>query len=471
MMNDSKTIRGWAMYDWANSVFNLVITTAIFPQYFEGVTKAAAGNAGRIENVVSEDVEHQLHYIKIFGFEFLNTALYSYCGTLFYFMVALLAPLLSGWADVTGAKKKFMRFYVILGALSVMSLFFFDKNHIEIGVIGFVLAGIGWGGSLVYYNGFLPEIASPDKYDEVSAKGFSYGYVGSVILLVLILVMILVPGLFFDVEGFRATLDSTLPKEELDQMVKSHFAGLGSRIGFILTGLWWFGFSLITFKRLPVEKAKGKGGLKQLGAGFQELKKVLQFALKNRSLAFFIFGFFMLSMGLQTVMFVATLFGKNELHLETGQLILTVLLIQLVAISGAYLFSKFSNKFGDIPVIKFGVILWIGICIGAYYLQTDIQFYALALAVGLIMGGIQSLSRAAFARFIPKDSKDLASFFSLYEFTEKIGIVLGTFAFGMVNELTGSMRVSTLMLAGFFVASFILFQMIQRPQHASENTN
>jgi UMF1 family MFS transporter len=201
------------------------------------------------------------------------------------------------------------------------------------------------------------------------------------------------------------------------------------------------------------------------------LKKVLQFALKNRSLAFFIFGFFMLSMGLQTVMFVATLFGKNELHLETGQLILTVLLIQLVAIGGAYLFSKFSNKFGDIPVIKFGVILWIGICIGAYYLQTDIQFYALALAVGLIMGGIQSLSRAAFARFIPKDSKDLASFFSLYEFTEKIGIVLGTFAFGMVNELTGSMRVSTLMLAGFFVASFILFQMIQRPQHASENTN
>ena len=177
---------------------------------------------------------------------------------------------------IKNAKKKFMRFYVILGAASVMSLFFFDKNHIEIGVIGFILAGIGWGGSLVYYNGFLPEIATPDKYDEVSAKGFSYGYLGSVILLVIILVLILVPGIFFDVEGYRTTLDQSLPKEQLDQLVKSHFAGIGSRIGFVLTGLWWFGFSLITFKRLPSEKVKGKSGLKQLGAGFKELKKVLQ---------------------------------------------------------------------------------------------------------------------------------------------------------------------------------------------------
>jgi UMF1 family MFS transporter len=462
MLNNPKTIRGWAMYDWANSVFNLVITTAIFPQFFEGVTKNAAQNTGRIESVFENGVETKLHYIHVFGFEFLNTALYSYCGTAFYLLVAILAPLFSGLADISGTKKKFMQFYVVLGAVSVMSLYFFDAQHIEWGVIGFVLAGVGWGGSLVYYNAFLPEIATPDQYDRVSAKGFSYGYIGSVILLVIILVLILQPSLFFNVEEYRATLNGNLSKEELDALVKSHFAGIGSRIGFLMTGLWWFGFSIITFKTLPQEVKTEKAGLGHLGRGFSELKKVLQYALKTRNLSFFIFGFFMLSMGLQTVMFVATLFGKNELHLETGKLIMTVLLIQLVAIGGAYIFSKASKKFGDIPALKVGVLLWIGICVGAYFLKTDIQFYALAFAVGLIMGGIQSLSRATFARFIPQENHDNASFFSLYEFTEKIGIVLGTFAFGLVNEITGSMRISTLMLAGFFVASFVLFSMIQR---------
>lgn len=469
-LNDKKTINGWAMYDWANSVFNLVIVSAIFPQYFTGVTKIAAENAGTVRTTVENGVESSAHYIKIFGFEFLNTALFSYCGSVFYFIVALLAPMLSGIADYAGWKKRFMMFYVVLGSVSVANLYFFNETNVAWGVIFFILAGIGWGGSLVYYNGFLPEIASPDQYDRVSAKGFSLGYVGSVLLLLIGLVPILFPKMFFDFDGKMAEIAASqhLSGEALEKATKGYFSLLGSRISFLETGLWWLGFSIITFLRLPKETPKGKPHSGLLLDGFRELKDVAKKALSNKRTFRFLLGFFAVSMGVQTVMFVATLFGKEELKLETAQLIATIIVIQFIAIAGAYVFSWASRKIGNIGTLLIATFFWVLVCVAAFFVKTPNQFYALAVGVGFVMGGIQSLFRSTFAKFIPVDDHDNASYFSLYEFTEKIAIVLGTFAYGLVNELTGSMRTSTLVLAGFFITGLILLSLVPKQQNVEE---
>jgi len=413
ILTNRKKIQGsWAMYDWANSVYSLVITSTIFPVYYNSVTKGIDG---------SDKVD-------FFGWEVINTVLYSYSISFSYLVIAVLSPLFSGIADASGKKLFFMKFFAYLGSISCAGLFFFDGDNLEFGIICSVLASIGYAGSIVFYNAYLPEIAEEHEYDFLSARGFALGYIGSVILLVFNLLMIQFPEWFGVPEGSFA-----------------------ARFSFLVTGIWWAGFSQIPFRNLPKNPYKKKIQSEFLLKGYQEIQKVFaqvqQFPVMKRFLA----AFFFYSMGVQTVMYLAASFGDKELGLPGDQLILTVLIIQFVAIGGSYLFAFVSKVFGNKISLMIMVLIWIGICGAAYYVYSVYQFYALAFVVGMVMGGIQSLSRSTFSKLIPEETTKHASFFSFYDVTEKLAIVIGTFTYGAIEQLTGSMRNSAVSLGVFFL--------------------
>jgi UMF1 family MFS transporter len=416
--NNPKVIRAWTWYDWANSVYSLSITTAIFPIYYNSVTSS-----------------HGTDVVTLFGRHFKNTALYSYSLSFSFLLVAFLSPFLSGIADYKGNKKAFMKFFCVLGSLSCAALYFFkDVNSLEVGIFAFILASIGWAGSIVFYNAFLPEIATTDMQDKVSAKGFALGYIGSSLLLIFNLMMILQPQWF-------GIADS----------------GNASRISFLMTGVWWLFFAGYTFRYLPEKTSTIEQNGELFSRGFNELKKVLIQLKSLPLLKRFLFSFFFYNMGVQTVMYVASLFGAKELKMRDDELIITVLIIQFVAIAGAYLFSYLSGKFGNIKSLIVAVCVWVGICWAAYFVTTSYEFYALAFTVGMVMGGIQSLSRSTYSKMLP-ETQDHASYFSFYDVCDKIGLVLGTVAYGYIEELTGSMRNSILVLMLFFIAGlFSLF--------------
>ena len=421
-----KIVNGWAMYDWANSVYNLVITSTIFPAYYESVTKI-----GNDDTVV------------FLGRKFVNTALYNYAIAFAILLVAILIPILSSIADYKGNKKNFMRFFCTLGSIACASLFFFTgKMNLGIGIACVVIACISFWSSLVFYNSYLPEIASEKDQDMVSAKGFTMGYIGSVILQIICLVFV-----FTMKDG-----------------------ALAARISFVLVGLWWLGFAQIPFSRLPIGVASASRPEKNIFAnGFIELKKVFNQLKQMPVLKRFLASFFFYNMGVQTVMLAAALFGAKELHMPTTNLIVTILIIQIVAIAGAYIMAKLATRFGNLQVLAFVVVLWIFICLAAYLTTTTIQFYFIAAAVGIVMGGIQSLSRSTYSKLMPV-TKDTASFFSFYDVTEKIAIVIGLFIFGLLEELTGNMRNSVLAIMVFFIIGLIiLFTTISAQKKLNKN--
>ncbi|MEO6136391.1 MAG: MFS transporter [Ginsengibacter sp.] len=421
-----KVINGWAMYDWANSVYNLVITTTFFPVYYTEMTKGAPFNG----------------QVSILGRYYVNTALYNYALAFTYLVVAISLPILSSIADYKGNKKRFMQVFCLIGSAACSGLYFFTPENFDWGIICMMIAAFGFYGSQVFYNSYLPEIAAEKDRDRVSAKGFTYGYIGSVLMQMVGFVLVV----FWNKIPF---LNS---------------AGDAVRLTFLLVGIWWFGFAQITFKRLPksVGSEKINGSKNFLSGGFIELRKVFNQSLKMPVLKRYLFSFFFYSMGVQTVMLAATNFGSKVLNLDSTKLILTVVIIQLVAIAGAYLMAKLSEMFGNFQVLIGVVIFWIGICFGGYYMQTEYHFYMLAVGVGLVMGGIQALSRSTYSKLMPP-TKDTASFFSFYDVTEKIAIVIGLTAFAYIEELTGSMRNSVLSLMVFFTIGLIgLISALQR---------
>ena len=406
-----KVINGWAMYDWANSVYNLVITTTFFPAYYAAVTS----------------LENFPNGITFLGRHFVNTELKDYVLAFGFLVIAFLSPILSSIADYKGNKKNFMRFFCYMGALSCSLMFLFDKNNITLGLMCFMFAGIGFYGSQVFYNSYLPEIAAEKDRDRISAKGYSLGYLGSVLM---------------QLVGFGMVMLMTDKTMAL-------------KLTFLLVGIWWVCFAQITFNALPISpKSERKARKKGLMNGFHELKIVWDQITHMPVLKRFLTAFFFYSMGVQTVMLVAIDFGIKELKLPDQKLIITAVIIQLVAIAGALGMSKLSARFGNIKILLLTVVLWIGVCIAGYFITTETHFYIIASLVGLVMGGIQSLSRSTYSKLMP-DTKDTASFFSFYDVSEKLAIVIGLFTFGFIEGIS-SIRNSILSLVIFFILGFIM---------------
>ncbi len=425
-----KIINGWAFYDWANSVYNLVITTTFFPVYYTEMTSASPFNG----------------QVRIWGRTYGNTALYNYALAFAYIVVALSLPILTSISDYKRNKKIFMQFFCYLGAVSCSLMYFFTPANFGLGVVCMMTAAFGFYASLVFYNSYLPDIASEKDRDRVSARGFTFGYIGSVLMQMIGFALVV----FWDKIPF----------------VES--AGHAVRLTFLLVGIWWIGFAQITFSRLPKTFFVHLNGNRStnsareiLAGGFNELRKVFSQIARMPVIRRFLFAFFFYNMGVQVVMLTATNFGSKVLNLPPTILIITVVVIQLVAIIGAYLVAFLSGKFGNLRILIAVVVFWIGICVGGYFMQTALHFYLLAMAVGLVMGGIQSLSRSTYAKLMPS-TKDTASFFSFYDVAEKIAIVIGLITFGIIDERLG-MRNSILSLVMFFFIGVLgLFSALHR---------
>ncbi|MDG2246215.1 MAG: MFS transporter [Flavobacteriales bacterium] len=441
-MNNKKTQNAWAFYDWANSVYPLVITTAIFPIFFNAVTTE------KVNGVAVSDK------VTWFGREFVNTEIYSYIIAASLIVVSILSPVLSGIADYSGKKKVFMKMFCYLGSISCALLYFFNKEHLELSFMALFFASIGYWNSIVFYNAFLPEVAKPEDQDKLSAKGYSLGYIGSVILLVLILGIVM---------GISDSF---------------------TRYSFIIVGIWWLGFAQITFRRLPENNNGRKSEGKLWKKGFQELKQVQKQVSGLKGLRRYLFAFFVFSMAVQTIMTMAQFFGMKEVFswseasvggmgmfpvlmvketgLSTAQLIIAIILVQLIAIPGAVVFSSGSKRFGNVTMLAIALLSWIAVCIFAFAIvDTPLEFYIAAGWIGFMMGGTQSLSRSTYSKMLP-DTKDTASFFSYYDVLEKIGMVIGMLAFGYIEGVTGSMRNSVLSLIVFFALGLVLLLMVPR---------
>ena len=430
--DNKETIKAWTFYDWANSVFPLVITSAIFPNFYDYIT-----THDEAKNMIG-------HSVTFMGREFENQNIYTFVYAFALSIVVIMTPILSGIADYLGNKKRFLQFFCYLGSLSCMCLFFFSRKHLELSFIPFITATVGFWGSLVYYNSYLPEIASAENQDKVSARGFSMGYLGSSLLLIICLIGIMV---------FK----------------RNDVTGTGFfrvEYSFLLTGIWWIGFAQYTFRHLPNKNhtAHGKSmdglvfkGFKELISVFKQIKKIVQ-------LRRFLISYFFYNMGVQTVMVVAVLFARNEIEWGIGEaaekakttsLIVSILLIQFIGILGAFVFSRLSSKIGNIKSIMISISIWIFICFYTFLVvRLPMHFYVVAILVGFVMGGIQSLSRSTYSKMLP-ESEDNTSFFSFYDVMEKLGMIIGTISFGLISEIVGGMRLSILSLIIYFLVGFI----------------
>lgn len=434
-----KLIGAWAFYDLANSVYPLVITTAVFPLYYGAIT--GGKNAT----------------LTVFGATFNNTELYTYTLSLSFLIVAFISPLLSSIADYMGNKKHFLQFFLFLGSFSVMALFFFNSiERLWVGITFSILASIGFWGSLVFYNAYLPEVAYPKDHDRVSAKGFINGYLGSVFLLVFILTMIMMPHWY----GFVPE-----PLKEGESAPTIVY-----QLSFVIVGLWWLLFSQYTLYYLPYNTHKRKPEKDFIFKGYRELRQVLR-ELKNQyTLKIFLISFFLFSAGVQTIIILAGKFGDEELGLPIPNLIITIILVQLVAVVGAFIFSRISKKLGNITTLKITLVIWILVTFSAYLLpgqspNVDIYFYALGGFLGLVLGATQTLARSTYSKLMPEDTVDTATYFSFYDVTEKIAIVMGTIIFGILVGITKSMRTSVLVLAVFFFAGLIVLFFMKRTKY------
>lgn len=412
------------MYDWANSVYQLTIGSTIFPIYYNAITKT--GNDFTVD---------------FFGIKIENTVLYSWSITLSYLLIALFSPFFSSIADFTGRRKSFMKVFTWIGAFSCGMLFFFNKQTIELGVMAFTMATIGYGGSLVFYNSFLPVIAVHEEQDRISARGYAMGYLGGVILLLFNLVFVLFPDLF----GIK---DDTF----------------APRLAFLTVFIWWLGFSQITFKRLPKytfgKRVKGENPVTK---GYLELRKVFNQVRNMRQLKIYLFGFFFMTMGLLTVMFMAATYGTKELNLNDNILIPTILLIQLIGMFGAWLFARISGRIGNIKALILSIIIWIIVIIAVFFVNDAVGFIVVACFVGVVMGGTQALARSTYSKMLP-ETNDHTSFFSFYDVMEKLATVGGTFSFGIIEAITGSMRYSVLAITSFFAVGLVfMFILLKSP--------
>lgn len=419
MKEDKRAILGWVMFDWANSSYSLVISTAVFPVFFLAATPEE---------------------IPIFNFSVYNSSLYAFSVTFSYILISLLSPVLSGIADHGGKRKFFMRVFTTTGSLACILLYFFTgSNNLWIGIIAFIIATTSHAGSLVFYDAYLPDIALPEHRDKISARGYAYGYIGSVLLLIVNLLVIQKP------EWFGISSENHLPV----------------RLAFLSVGIWWFSFSQYSFIRLPEDQNEAFDK-SQLFGGLKKLKTAWNHIRHNSDVMYFLFSFFCYSAGVQTVIYLASAFAQKELHFESSELILIILILQIVAIGGAYLFAYISKLSQNKTSMMIMLCIWILICVLAYLVHSKTQFYLVAALVGMVLGGIQALSRSAYSKIIPTEKNLNTCLFSFYDTLYYLSIISGTFTFGIVGQLTGSMRNSVISLGIFFIAGLIFLSQVKK---------
>jgi len=414
-----KLLNAWAFYDWANSVYTLTIASSIFPIFYSALF-----------------LDQVKKIVPAFGMEFKSTALITFLTAFTFLVVSFLSPLLSGIADYVGNKKNFMKFFCYLGGLGCIGLYWFSLERIYLSLLFYFMGLIGYWGSLVFYNSYLPDIAFPEQQDSISAKGFSMGYIGSVILLVINLGMVM-------------SQDDGAAKVQM------------MRYSFVSVGIWWMLFSQYSFYILPKGVSSGHKVTKDvIFNGFKELKQVWHQLQDDIRLKRYLVAFFVFSIAVQTIMLVAVYFGEEEIAWDDGDhktmgLIVSILIIQLVAIIGAVLTSRASARFGNIKTLIVINFIWMCLCFYGYFVITPIQFYITAGSVGLVMGGIQSLARSTYSKFLP-ETEDTTSYFSFFDVAEKIGIVIGMVIYGTIDQITGSMRNAIFFLFIFFLIGIVL---------------
>jgi UMF1 family MFS transporter len=417
-MNDSqpasaealKVRKAWALYDWANSVYSLVITTAIFPIFYNAITKDE---------------------VTFFGAQFSNTQLYAYVLAASFLVVITLNPLLSGLADYAGKKKFFMKVFCYTGAAACTTMYFFNPEYLEWSMASLFFANIGFWGSLGFYNAYLPEIAPPEEHDRLGARGYIMGYIGSLILLLVSLAMI---------KGF----------------------GVDARWSFVLVGVWWVSWAQPAFRRLPVNPYRHQATGNVWAKGFEELRGVARDLADNKGLKRYLLSFFIISMALQTIMLMATSFGIKEVGLKDAELIVAIIAVQLLAIPGALVVAWLSGKIGNIKTLMLCTIVWAAVCVYAYAgVNSTNGFFVAAGIIGFMMGGTQSLNRSTYSKMLP-ETEDHASYFSFYEVLEKGGLIIGMFSWGYIEGITGSMRASVLTLIIYFAAALLVMVTIPK---------
>jgi UMF1 family MFS transporter len=437
---NKRTITGWVFYDWANSVYPLIISSAIFPILFETQTS--------VKNEAGKTIYDTVSFL---GREFHNTEFYAYVICLSYIVVALISPLLSGIADAGGKRKLFMQFFCYLGAISSGLLYFFHTPPsgalgespfvINWSMLPLFFGSIGFWASLVYYNAYLPDIAAPSDHDRVSARGFSMGYLGSSTLLIIILLM----------KTFMDTKEISW--------------------AFPMVSLWWIAFATFSFSRLPKTNATQKNSKNLISKGYSEVFGVWKQIRENKTLKGYLSSYFMFNMAVQTIMVMAVAFANKEvIGIKQQDLIISILIIQFIGIGGAFLMSFISKRVGNFKALGGAIVIWIALCIYVYqFVWYPWQFYIAAAGVGLVMGGIQSLSRSTYSKLLP-ETKDLTSYFSFYDLAEKLGLALGTLTFGLIEGFL-DIRTSILALVVFFALGLILLIRIPKPQQQAHETS
>ncbi|MEM6787418.1 MAG: MFS transporter [Myxococcota bacterium] len=400
-------LRAWALYDWANSAFFTTVVTAIFPVYF--ATVAAKG--------LPSDVA---------------TSRYAFATTVALSIAAVLGPVLGSFADRAPLKKRFLAFFVGLGALSTALLWFVGEGDWVLGAILFGIGNLAASSGFVFYDALLPHIASADEMDRVSVAGYAIGYLGGGLLLAINVAWVLSPETF------------GLPD-----------AGVATRLSFVSVAVWWAAFSIPLFRRVPEPAvAHVRDPNRSLvGDSFRGLARTLKELRSYREAALFMLAFLLYNDGIQTIIRMAAVYS-TEIGMETSALIQAVLLVQVIGIPFAFLFGQLADKLGSRRAIGLGIVAYAGVSILAWQMDSSSEFFALAIIVGMVQGGTQALSRSLFASLIPAHRS--AEFFGLFAVMEKFAGIFGPALFGIVVAVTGSSRHAILSVIVFFIVGGLL---------------
>lgn len=424
-MNDRKQIFAWAMYDWANSAYITTVTVAVLPIYFSGTVVPADG-------------------FLIGGTRYSATTLWAFLISLSTFIIFLTAPVLGAVADFTATKKRFLMAFCWGGSLFATLLFFCGSGDVWKTMAFFLIAQIGFVGGNVFYDAFLPHIASEDRMDRVSGKGYAYGYLGGGIQFALSIALI----------SWHGALG-------IDR-------ALAARIAMMSAGLWWAGFSAVTFLIL-----KETGTAEPLPERYRRLPRPLAFirlgidrtvatALRVRRyshLLLFLVAFMIYDDGIQTVITMATIYGAEEIGLDASVLMLTLLIIQCIALFGALLFSRLGERITAKRALLITLFLWSGVVIYASrFLAGPVGYMVLGIVVGIVLGGSQSLSRSLYGSMIPPRSS--AEFYGFYSVFSKFSAIWGPLVFGIIRQVSGSSRNAIISLVVFFLVGMVLLSFV-----------